>query len=217
MASAAPQLRNQVKQARREQRDREQAAVAEAVAQQLGHRLYNVIYADPPWRFEPYSRLTGMDRAADNHYSTMGLEAIKVLKVPAAKNCALLLWSTSPMLLHALEVMSAWGFAYRSKCVWVKERIGTGYWWRNQHETLLLGVKGRIPAPAPGTRFPSIICAPCGRHSEKPAVFAEMIERMFPDTSKLEMFARGLPREGWEGWGIETQHMNHNEIADRQL
>jgi N6-adenosine-specific RNA methylase IME4 len=215
MSSAALQIRNQLKHDRREQRDREQAAVIELVARQLGHRLYNVLYVDPPWRFEPYSRLTGMDRAADNHYATLDLAAIKALRVPAAKNCALLLWATSPMLLQALEVMTAWGFAYRSKCVWVKPSIGTGYWWRNQHETLLLGIKGRIPAPAPGQRFPSVICARRGRHSEKPAVFAEMIERMFPDTSKLEMFARGLPREGWEGWGIEAQHLDHTETADR--
>jgi N6-adenosine-specific RNA methylase IME4 len=144
-----------------------------------------------------------LDRAADNHYSTMPLDAIAALKVPAAKNCALLLWSTSPMLLQALDVMAAWGFAYRSKCVWVKPSIGTGYWWRNRHETLLLGVKGRMPAPAPGRRFPSVICAPRGRHSEKPAAFATMIEMMFPETTKLEMFARGS-REGWDSWGLEA-------------
>jgi N6-adenosine-specific RNA methylase IME4 len=145
-----------------------------------------------------------MDRAADNHYGTMDLAAIKALKVPAAKHCALLLWSTTPMLLQALEVMLAWGFEYRSKCVWVKDRIGTGYWWRSQHETLLLGVKGRMPAPAPGTRFPSVIHAPRGRHSVKPAVFAEMIEAMFPAASKLEMFQRGAVRAGWDVWGAES-------------
>jgi ParB-like chromosome segregation protein Spo0J len=32
----------------------------------LPEKKYGVIYADPPWRFEPYSRDTGMDRAADN-------------------------------------------------------------------------------------------------------------------------------------------------------
>ena len=30
--------------------------------------IYGIIYADPAWRFEPRSRETGMDRAADNHY-----------------------------------------------------------------------------------------------------------------------------------------------------
>ena len=30
----------------------------------LPDKRFGVIYADPPWRFEPYSRVTGMDRAA---------------------------------------------------------------------------------------------------------------------------------------------------------
>jgi hypothetical protein len=37
---------------------------------------YGVIYADPEWRFEVYSRETGMDRAADNHYPTSATEEI---------------------------------------------------------------------------------------------------------------------------------------------
>ena len=45
-----------------------------AASRQLGTKLYGVLYGDPPWRVEPYSRETGMDRAADNHYPTMPLE-----------------------------------------------------------------------------------------------------------------------------------------------
>jgi hypothetical protein len=53
------------------------------------------------------------------------------------------------MLPQALAVMAAWGFEYRSHAVWAKDRVGTGYWFRNQHELLLIGVRGAIPAPAP--------------------------------------------------------------------
>ena len=77
--------------------------------------IFGVIYADPPWRFEPYTRDTGMDRAADNHYPTMTLDEIKALDVPsiAAEDCVLFLWATAPMLPQALEVMTAWGFTYK--------------------------------------------------------------------------------------------------------
>jgi N6-adenosine-specific RNA methylase IME4 len=43
-----------------------------------------------------------------------------------------------------------------------------------------------------------------GRHSEEPAIFAEMIERYYPTTSKLEMFARGPARPGWDAWENEV-------------
>jgi N6-adenosine-specific RNA methylase IME4 len=166
-------------------------------------KQYGVIYADPPWRFEPWSRKTGLGRSADNHYPTMTLDEIKALPIPAAKNCALLLWALGCMKPQALEVMSAWGFEYKAECIWVKKSIGLGFWWRSQHESLLLGTRGKVRAPERAKRWPSVIVAPRGRHSEKPAIFAEMIEQMFPTVPKLEMFARA-PREGWDVWGNEV-------------
>jgi len=166
-------------------------------------RRYGVVYADPPWRFETFSE-NGMDRSADNHYPTMDLEAIKALPIPAAADSVLYLWATAPMLPEALEVMQAWGFTYKSHAVWSKDRAGTGYWFRNKHELLLVGTRGNVPAPAPGTQLPSILESPLGRHSEKPALFAEMIEQLFPNTPKIELFCRS-PRAGWAAYGNEAE------------
>ena len=179
------------------------AAATLAASEQIGTKLYGVISADPPWRFEPYSRETGMDRAADNHYPTMTTDTICDMTVPSAEDCVLFLWATAPMLPDALRVMNAWGFTYKSHVVWVKDRIGTGYWARNKHELLLIGTRGSIPAPSPGTQFISAIEAVVGQHSAKPAVFVEQIETMFPSLARLEMFCRS-PREGWDSWGNET-------------
>ena len=109
------------KQQRRENRERVLGECQSA----LPNKKYGVILADPEWRFEPWSRTTGMDRAADNHYPTSCTEVIAARDVPsiAAKDCVLFLWATAPMLPHALLVMAAWGFDYRSQIIWVKERI----------------------------------------------------------------------------------------------
>lgn len=188
-------------------RDEKEAALADkmkAAAESLGQGKFGVILADPPWRFEPYSRQTGMDRAADNHYPTMDVDAIAALEVPASEDCALFLWATSPMIREALFVMSAWGFEYKSQLIWLKDRIGTGYWARNKHEILLIGTRGDIPAPAPGTQPESVIAATVGAHSEKPVAFHEIIERIYPNLPRLEMFARAS-RPGWNGWGAEAK------------
>lgn len=192
------------KKVRRAEREQALADKTMAAAAALQTKLYNVIYADPPWRFEPYSRETGMDRAADGHYPTMTLDAIMAIEVPAADDCVLFLWATAPMLLEALDVMAAWGFDYKTHFVWAKPKMGTGYWNRNKHELLLLGVKGSVPAPAQGDQYESLIPANLGRHSEKPAHFAEIIEDMFPKLSRLEMFARSS-RLGWDVWGNEAE------------
>jgi len=133
----------------------------------------------------------------------MTTDDICALEVPAADNAVLFLWATVPMLLEALAVMRAWGFTYKSHCVWAKGRAGTGYWFRNAHELLLVGTRGSIPAPAPGQQYCSVIELPVGRHSEKPDGFVEMIEEMFPNIPAIELFAR-QPRIGWDAWGNEA-------------
>jgi N6-adenosine-specific RNA methylase IME4 len=127
----------------------------------------------PPWRLEPYSRITGMGRAADNHYPTLPPDEIRSLPIPAAPHCVLFLWATVPMLPQALKVMAAWGFRYKSNLVWEENRIGTGYSTRNRHEHLLIGTHGNVPAPLPGDRPDSLIAAPRGRHSKKTRGFCQ--------------------------------------------
>lgn len=204
-----------IKQKRRAEREHDLGEKQAA----LPSTKYGVILADPEWRFEPWSRTTGMDRAADNHYPTSCTEVIAARDVPsiAADDCVLFLWATAPMLPHALLVMAAWGFDYRSHLVWYKQRhpqspnevfapaIGTGYWFRNCHELLLLGVKGSVPAPAPGQQ--ALSCGPelVGAHSQKPEFFLHLIERYFPTLPKIELNRRGPARSGWDCWGNESE------------
>lgn len=192
-----------VKRARREKREQELGGVQMA----LPEKKYGVILADPEWRFEPWSRTTGMDRAADNHYPTSCTEVIAARDVGSivADDCVLFLWATVPMLPHALLVMGAWGFDYKSQCIWRKHRFGTGYWFLNQHEILMVGTRGKVPGPAPGTQWPSVIDAPVCAHSAKPEVVSEMIEQYFPTLPKIELNRRGPPRQGWDAWGFEVQ------------
>ena len=195
--------RTKAKQRHRAQRERTLAKKIRA----LPNKKYGVILADPEWRFEPYSRVTGMDRAADNHYPTSTLCKIQARDVPsiAAKDCVLFLWATVPMLPHALMTMSVWGFNYKSNFVWVKDKIGTGYWSRNRHELLLIGTRGNIPAPAPGLQLDSVIESPRGKHSQKPQVVYEVIKKYFPNLPKIELNARGPAAPGFDAWGNEAE------------
>lgn len=163
---------------------------------------FQVIYADPPWEYAKGS--TTKNRRIENHYSTMTLEEIKNLKIPSSKNSVLLLWSTSPKLEEALEVLKSWGFKYKTSCIWDKKLLGMGYWFRIQHEILLVGVKGKFKAPIPQNRFKSIYSEKRTFHSKKPDYFYQMIEKMFPDTLRIELFARNK-KDGWYSWGNEIK------------
>jgi N6-adenosine-specific RNA methylase IME4 len=177
-----------------------------AVQWALPDKKYGVIVADPEWDFQIRSD-AGMLCHPSNHYPTSALDEIKARDVPSisADDCVLFLWATVPMLPQALEVMSAWGFTYVSNFAWVKDKAGTGYWNRNKHELLLVGRKGDIPAPAPGTQWLSAIDAPVGEHSEKPEKALELIESYFPTLPKIELNRRGPARAGWDAWGNEVE------------
>jgi N6-adenosine-specific RNA methylase IME4 len=135
----------------------------------------------------------------------MTFDRIKTINVPsiAAPDCVLFLWATQPTLPQALDVMSAWGFSYKTGFVWVKNHIGLGFWCRNRHELLLLGARGNVPAPAHGTQWDSVIEATRGRHSEKPLIIYDLIESYYPTLPKIELFARSV-RPGFDCWGAEA-------------
>jgi N6-adenosine-specific RNA methylase IME4 len=115
----------------------------------------------------------------------------------------LFLWTTSPHLHEAFEVLGAWGFEYVSNVAWLKDKIGLGYWVRNQHELLLIARRGDMPTPPPANRPSSVINAPRREHSRKPDEAYALIERMYPTLPKIELFARSA-REGWAAWGNEA-------------
>lgn len=167
-----------------------------------GIGIFPVIYADPPWQYEhPISD----SRRIENQYPTMDTESICALPVSeiSAPDAILFLWATTPMLKHGLAVMSAWGFEYRTSMVWVKPSIGPGQWVRQRHEYLLIGVKGYIPTPKGENKPDSVIEAPRNEHSKKPEVVYEIIESMYPEFDKVELFCR-QPRINWTAWGNET-------------
>jgi N6-adenosine-specific RNA methylase IME4/ParB-like chromosome segregation protein Spo0J len=200
--------RTRIKQLRRAEREFKLGARQVA----LPDRRYGVIDADPEWHDDVWSEQTGMNRHAANHYPTSTLEVIKSRPVAsiAAADCVLFLWSTVQHLDVAIDVLRAWGFKYKSHYIWRKPKFSKGFWNRSRHEILLIGTRGKIPCPAPGEQWESVIDAPTGKHSEKPEIFLEMIEQYYPNLPKIELNRRGPPRPGWDAWGFEVV----NEAAE---
>lgn len=159
--------------------------------------LFDLILADPPWP----SQNPDSDWAPEKHYPTMPIADLCALPVPAAGDAVLFLWAVAAQLPDALRVIDAWGFTYHGQLVWTKPRPpGLGTWVRYRHEPLLIATRGDWSPPEPDRRADSVITAPRAKHSQKPAVVHELIERMHPHATRLELFAR-QSRPGWTGWG----------------
>jgi N6-adenosine-specific RNA methylase IME4 len=175
-------------------------ALAEPAPMSTAAGSYNVILADPPWRYE-FSETSG--RKVENHYPTMELDEIAALEVPADETAILFLWTTAPKLEEGLDILRAWGFTYKTCAIWDKLKKGLGYYFRVRHEILLVGTRGDFPTPAAETRPDSVFSILKGEHSAKPEIVHEMIEAMYPKARRLEVFARAA-RPGWEVWGNEV-------------
>jgi N6-adenosine-specific RNA methylase IME4 len=168
----------------------------------LPERQYPVIYADPPWKFELFKEETGGERAPP--YPPMDIDELKAMSIPAMGDAVLFMWATSSHLADAVDLVRAWGFSLRTTAVWVKPSIGLGYLLRNRHELLLIATRGDIPGPPPDQRPDSVIEAPRRGHSQKPDEAYGLIERMYPDLPRIELFSRS-PRAGWAAWGNQAE------------
>jgi N6-adenosine-specific RNA methylase IME4 len=209
LTRSALQKRAKEKRQTESRAKRDTVLAAQAKPLLTGETKYHIIYADPPWR---YDFAATENRAIENQYPTMKLDEIKALPVPeiTTDDAVLYLWATAPKLPQALEVMNAWGFTYKTNAVWVKDKIGMGYWWRNQHELLLVGTRCSFSPPSEDLRLSSVFFEPRTAHSMKPDAIADAIAGMFLNLSKIELFSR-QPREGWAAWGNE---ITNAEIQD---
>ena len=172
-------------------------------------RSYGCVIADPPWRFELYSK-EGEEKSAQAQYDCMDMAGLKRfgreinLDFLCAPDCAMLMWATFPMLPQGLELLAEWGFRYTSGGAWAKADdtaidFGAGYWYRCAAELWLFGLRGQ---PAVCTRSErNLILQRRGAHSAKPDDLHHQAERMFRGPY-LELFARRrFP--GWDAYGNE--------------
>lgn len=191
---------------------------------------YNLIMVDPGWQFKNWSK-KGEVKNASSHYRCMTIDEIKALQVSKLANpsgCVLVLWATNPKLDQAFEVMSAWGFTFKTAAAWHKKTkngktgFGTGYILRCAHEPLLIGTIGK-PKYSKKTR--TLFEGPLAQHSEKPDEAYEWAEtilkqpedqvddiydclfpKLKPKLKSLkycEIFSR-KGRAGWDTWGNEA-------------
>jgi len=191
---------------RQENTDRQQQRIREwEQSDKLDKPTADLILADPPWQYD-FSETTA--RRIDNQYPTASVDDIcrhltEDWAPHVATDAVLFLWATAPKLREALQVLAAWGFEYKTHAVWDKQKIGMGYWFRGQHELLLVGTRGNKAPPKGSSRVSSVFSEARKSHSKKPECVYVAIESMFPDDRKFEMYAR-KKRIGWLCGGNEA-------------
>lgn len=171
---------------------------------------FGTILVDPPWRFHNRTGKVAPEHKRLSRYHTMELSDILELPIPqmVLPQSHLYLWVPNALLREGLEVLSRWGFTYKTNLVWFKVRKdggpdgrGVGFYFRNVTEMILFGVRGNLRTFRPGRSQVNIIRARKREHSRKPEGLYDIIENCSPGPY-LELFAR-TARAGWQQWGDE--------------
>lgn len=166
--------------------------------------MYQVIYADPPWRQMAGCPFGKGGKSKELPYPTMSLEDIKALPIRAiaAPDSHLYLWTTNHYLEDAYDVARGWGYRPSTMLVWCKapRGLGLGGAYVPTCEYLLFARRGHL---APLRRMDTTWwCAKRGKHSVKPELFRQIIDSVSPGR-KIELFARRKDAAGWDFWGNE--------------
>ena len=195
-----PQAKQAKKQQERIQKIEETEAANESAP--IEQRRYRVIYADPPWKYGN-TMPEYFDEQA-HHYPLMTVNEICEMPIDeiAMDDAVLFLWVTSPILAESFDVIRAWGFKYKSSFVWDKIKHNMGHYNSVRHELLLVCTRGSC-TPDKKQLFDSVQSIERTRHSEKPAVFREIIDTIYPRGPRIELFAR-TSAEGWDTYGNEV-------------
>ncbi len=176
-------------------------------------KKYNIIYADPPWRFTKNFNNRGKARSVEKEYPTMCIEEVCDLPIKniCEKDSILFMWATSPKLELAFKVIKAWGFTYKTMgFVWVKKNKknintnfwGMGFYTRQNAEFLLIATKGK-GVKRLSSSVHQIIETAIQEHSKKPNEARKRIIELCGNLPRIELFAR-QHADGWDCWGNEV-------------
>ena len=166
---------------------------------ELPNDKFDLIYADPPWQYGNSMPEYFTEQA--NHYPLMSIDEICAMPIKTITNpnAVLFLWVTSPILQDAFRVIESWGFEYKTSFIWDKIKHNMGHYSSVRHEILLLCIHGSYPLHNLKL-YDSVYSKERAEHSKKPEYYYHMIEDIYCNANKIELFSRNK-REGWTSYG----------------
>ena len=173
---------------------------------------YDLILADPPWRqFRGGKKKVRKNSSGiELPYNTLSLyeiqEHLKQATSLCQENSILFLWTIDKYLFEAQEIAEGLGWKLHARMIWNKVTgIPAAFTVRYGHEYLLYMYKGKLLPVCKEERgkIHTVFTEQVKRHSQKPEISFEIIERLYPSCKKLEMYAR-KERDGWDCFGNEV-------------
>lgn len=174
-------------------------------------KRYDLIVADPPWKQTKGGKKAVRPNTSGKSldYPTCTMDVIEAHLKQATSltgdNSILFLWTIDKYLYQSEEMAKNLGYKLHARMVWNKVvGIPAAFTIRYGHEYLLYMYRGKLTPVATEERgkIHSVFTERSRKHSQKPEISYEIINRLYPNLRKLEMYAR-TERDGFDSWGNE--------------
>merc|ERR1712176_1502981 len=172
---------------------------------------FGAVMADPPW-----------DIHMELPYGTLTDDEVRNLRIgDIHQDGVCFLWVTGRAMELARDCFRIWGYRRIEEIIWVKTnqlqriiRTGrTGHWINHSKEHCLVGIKGN---PRMNRNLDcDVIVSEVRETSRKPDEIYNLIERMFPNQQKLELFGR--PHNVHENWITCGNQLDGCRLCDEEI
>lgn len=173
---------------------------------------YGVIYTDPPWnQTKGNARKCRPNQTKELDYPVLSMDEIKNIhqkvfsQIEGRHN--VFMWTIDKYLHETECMMKTLGYQLHARMIWDKENgIAPAFTVRFSHEYLLwFYKKGNMLMPLKDKRgkYTTVFREQSTKHSKKPICVYQMLDELFPDSKKLELFARNEYKD-WDCWGNQT-------------
>ncbi|WP_410220789.1 MT-A70 family methyltransferase [Pedobacter sp.] len=186
---------------------------------------YDVLMVDPPWnQCNSGKRKVRPNQLANFSYKTMSTEQIftlldKEILISTEVIHNVFVWAIEKFLNDCEFQMRARGYKMHCRFIWNKlNGIAPAYTIRFCHEYLLWFYKPVLLPIAKDQRgrHGTVFTERKREHSRKPDIAYEIIENLYPDATRIDVFSREK-RKGWDQYGdqknfFQKEQRNNNQI-----
>lgn len=180
-------------------------------------KKYSIFMVDPPW----LKKKGGLRKVRPNQERSLGYKTLPINEIfsllddevfiNGTETHTVFMWTVEQYLIECEEYMKQRGYKRHCRIIWDKMNgVAPAFTVRYSHEYLIWYYKPKMLTIAQDARgkFMTTFSEKAREHSRKPEFAYKMVEKLYPDNNKMDVFSREK-RIGWSQFGDQISYFNN--------